>query len=127
MIIFLKGNSAEEIKIFLQTSNHNYFSNMNSQEKLNLFMPSLLLFFSYLMLRKKSFKIFFCAYFRYDRVEVLSGFINGLFLVVIAIFVFAEAFTRLFEPPEVKTERLLVSDGVKFYPVTICYHIFFYH
>ena len=52
----------------------------------------------------------FFFFFRYDRVEVLSGFINGLFLVVIAIFVFAEAFTRLFEPPEVKTERLLVSS-----------------
>lgn len=45
--------------------------------------------------------------FGYDRVEVLSGFINGLFLVVIAIFVFTEALGRLFEPPDVKTERLL--------------------
>ncbi|KAK7492536.1 hypothetical protein BaRGS_00016202 [Batillaria attramentaria] len=45
--------------------------------------------------------------FGYDRVEVLSGFINGLFLVVIAIFVFTEALARLFEPPDVKTERLL--------------------
>ena len=45
---------------------------------------------------------------RYDRVEVLSGFINGLFLVVIALFVFTEALARLFEPPEVNTERLLV-------------------
>ena len=40
--------------------------------------------------------------------EVLSGFINGLFLVVIAVFVFTEALARLFEPPEVNTERLLV-------------------
>lgn len=52
---------------------------------------------------------------RFDRVEVLSGFINGLFLVVIAIFVFAEAIARLFEPPEVKTERLLVSGGFSFF------------
>nr|KAG5703660.1 hypothetical protein BaRGS_002534 [Batillaria attramentaria] len=54
---------------------------------------------------------------RYDRVEVLSGFINGLFLVVIAIFVFTEALARLFEPPDVKTERLLVLsvDGVLSY------------
>ncbi|XP_022333860.2 proton-coupled zinc antiporter SLC30A5-like isoform X1 [Crassostrea virginica] len=43
----------------------------------------------------------------YDRVEVLSGFINGLFLVVIGIFVFTEALGRLVEPPEVSTERLL--------------------
>ena len=41
--------------------------------------------------------------------EVLSGFINGLFLVVIGIFVFTEALGRLVEPPEVSTERLLVS------------------
>ncbi|GFO13665.1 Zinc transporter 5-like [Plakobranchus ocellatus] len=57
-----------------------------------------------IMVRWKATRIFS---FGFDRVEVLSGFINGLFLVVIAIFVFAEAFTRLFEPPEVKTERLL--------------------
>ncbi|XP_062597786.1 proton-coupled zinc antiporter SLC30A5-like isoform X2 [Saccostrea cucullata] len=43
----------------------------------------------------------------YDRVEVLSGFINGLFLVVIGVFVFTEALGRLMEPPEVSTERLL--------------------
>ena len=39
---------------------------------------------------------------------MLSGFINGLFLIIIAVFVFTEALARLFEPPEVKTERLLV-------------------
>nr|XP_037272779.1 zinc transporter 5-like [Rhipicephalus microplus] len=44
---------------------------------------------------------------RYGRVEVLSGFMNGLFLVVIAFMVFSEAITRLFDPPQVKTERLL--------------------
>ncbi|XP_076443611.1 proton-coupled zinc antiporter SLC30A5-like [Babylonia areolata] len=45
--------------------------------------------------------------FGYDRVEVLSGFINGLFLIIIAVFVFTEALARLFHPPEVKTEKLL--------------------
>ncbi|KAL1431205.1 hypothetical protein MTO96_014587 [Rhipicephalus appendiculatus] len=45
--------------------------------------------------------------FGYGRVEVLSGFMNGLFLVVIAFMVFSEAITRLFDPPQVKTERLL--------------------
>lgn len=48
-------------------------------------------------------------YFRYDRVEVLSGFVNGLFLVVIAIFVFSESLHRLAEPPEIDTNRLLAS------------------
>ncbi|PVD20114.1 hypothetical protein C0Q70_20608 [Pomacea canaliculata] len=50
--------------------------------------------------------------FGYDRVEVLSGFINGLFLIVVGIFVFTEALTRLFEPPEVKTERLLTVSAL---------------
>ncbi|KAH3837247.1 zinc transporter 5-like [Dreissena polymorpha] len=48
----------------------------------------------------------------FDRVEVLSGFINGLFLMVIAIFVFSESLHRLTEPPEIDTNRLLaVSVG----------------
>lgn len=57
-----------------------------------------------IMSRWKATRIFS---YGYDRVEVLSGFINGLFLVVIGIFVFSEALHRLHEPPVVKTERLL--------------------
>ena len=41
--------------------------------------------------------------------EVLSGFVNGIFLVVISVFVFAAALQRLYDPPTVSTERLLVS------------------
>lgn len=51
---------------------------------------------------------------RYDRVEILSGFINGLFLMVIAFFVFTAAVTRMFDPPTIKTERLLVSLNLQF-------------
>ena len=36
----------------------------------------------------------------YDRVEILSGFVNGLFLVVISFFVFVTALGRLFDPIE---------------------------
>lgn len=43
----------------------------------------------------------------FGRVEILSGFVNGLFLVVISLFVFFEAFIRLFEPPEIKSEKLI--------------------
>ncbi|XP_064474768.1 proton-coupled zinc antiporter SLC30A5-like [Ornithodoros turicata] len=43
----------------------------------------------------------------YGRVEVLSGFVNGIFLVVVAFMVFSEAVTRIFDPPNVTTERLL--------------------
>jgi len=42
-------------------------------------------------------------------VEILSGFVNGIFLVVISFFVFLAAIQRLFDPPKVSTERLLVS------------------
>lgn len=45
----------------------------------------------------------------YGRVEVLSGFVNGLFLVVIACFVLGEAVVRLLDPPHISSERLLVS------------------
>jgi zinc transporter 5/7 len=45
----------------------------------------------------------------YGRLEILSGFVNGLFLVVISIFVFIEAVHRLFQPPEIKSEKLIVS------------------
>lgn len=45
----------------------------------------------------------------YGRLEVLSGFINGLFLVVISLFVFIEGFERLFEPPEINSAKLIVS------------------
>lgn len=47
--------------------------------------------------------------YRYGRVEVLSGFVNGLFLVVISVFVFVAGLQRLYDPPKVSTERLLVS------------------
>ena len=46
--------------------------------------------------------------FSYVRAEVLAGFVNGLFLVFIAFFIFSEAVERLFEPPEVKHERLFI-------------------
>ncbi|KAG7153318.1 Zinc transporter 5-like, partial [Homarus americanus] len=45
--------------------------------------------------------------FGYGRIEVLSGFVNGLFLTVIGLMVLYEAVGRLWEPPQVHTERLL--------------------
>ncbi|XP_037079954.1 zinc transporter 5-like [Pollicipes pollicipes] len=43
----------------------------------------------------------------YGRVEVLSGFVNALFLLVVAYMVFIEAVSRLLDPPVIKTDRLL--------------------
>lgn len=45
----------------------------------------------------------------FGRIEILSGFINGLFLVVISIFVFIEALIRLFDPPEIESGKLIVG------------------
>lgn len=50
----------------------------------------------------------------YGRVELLSGFVNGLFLVVVAFFVFYEAIGRLVEPPEINTNRLLIVSVAGF-------------
>lgn len=46
--------------------------------------------------------------FGYVRAEVIAGFVNGLFLLFIAFYIFTEAIERLFEPPEVKHERLFI-------------------
>ncbi|XP_064619343.1 proton-coupled zinc antiporter SLC30A5-like isoform X2 [Lineus longissimus] len=56
------------------------------------------------MSRWKATRIFS---YGYDRIEVLSGFINGLFLTTIAFFVFTTALGRVFDPPEINTDRLL--------------------
>ncbi|VDP12501.1 unnamed protein product [Soboliphyme baturini] len=45
----------------------------------------------------------------YGRLEILSGFVNALFLVIIASFIFFEGLLRIFDPPEVYTEKLLVG------------------
>jgi hypothetical protein len=44
----------------------------------------------------------------YSRVEVLSGFSNGIFLALISIFIVLEAIARLLHPPEMNTDRLLL-------------------
>ncbi|XP_049594353.1 proton-coupled zinc antiporter SLC30A5 isoform X1 [Syngnathus scovelli] len=65
--------------------------------------------FAALMTRWKATRIFS---YGYARVEILSGFINGLFLMVIAFFVFVESVTRLVDPPNIDTDMLTpVSVG----------------
>ncbi|EMP36535.1 Zinc transporter 5 [Chelonia mydas] len=62
-----------------------------------------------LMTRWKATRIFS---YGYGRVEILSGFINGLFLMVIAFFVFMESVARLVDPPDIDTNMLTpVSVG----------------
>ncbi|KAJ1796152.1 hypothetical protein LPJ59_003925, partial [Coemansia sp. RSA 2399] len=50
--------------------------------------------------------------FGYGRIEILSGFANGVFLMLISVSIFFEAIERLIYPPEMNTHRLLlVSFG----------------
>ena len=44
----------------------------------------------------------------FGRINVLSGFINGIFLVFISVSVFIESFHRFFEPKEVLMDKLLL-------------------
>lgn len=44
----------------------------------------------------------------YVRAEVLGGFVNGLLLLFIAVFIMFEAVERAIEPPEIKHERLFI-------------------
>ncbi|GAB5593763.1 hypothetical protein Unana1_08663 [Umbelopsis nana] len=48
----------------------------------------------------------------YNRVETLSGFANGVFLVLISISIISEAIQRLLDPPEMNTHRLLLVSFV---------------
>jgi zinc transporter 5/7 len=64
-----------------------------------------------LMSRWKPSRVFS---YGYSGVEVLSGFVNGLFLVVVAFFVFYEAIGRLLDPPEINTNRLLIVSVAGF-------------
>lgn len=50
----------------------------------------------------------------YRRAEVLAGFVNGIFLVFVAFFVFTESIERLMEPPEVSTDRLMLVSVLGF-------------
>lgn len=46
--------------------------------------------------------------FGYYRAEILAAFVNGLTLVLIALYIFYEAFQRFQAPPEVKSAPMLV-------------------
>ena len=44
----------------------------------------------------------------YDRVEVISGLFNGIFLVFVAFNVFCESIERIYEPQFVESHHLLL-------------------
>lgn len=76
--------------------------------QINFFFPQA--FYEKQMLQLCTSRVIkFYFFFRYGRVEILSGFVNGLFLMVIAFFVFVEAISRLIDPPNINTVMLAVS------------------
>ncbi|KAI9440478.1 hypothetical protein H4582DRAFT_1937084 [Lactarius indigo] len=48
----------------------------------------------------------------YGRIETLSGFANGIFLILISIFIIFEGIQRLLDPPEMNTNQLLLVSAV---------------
>lgn len=50
----------------------------------------------------------------YVRAEIMTGFLNGLFLVFIAFFILSEAIERMSAPPEIHHERLFVVSVLGF-------------
>jgi len=50
----------------------------------------------------------------YGRVQVLSGFVNGVFLCFIAVSIFFEAIKRIIDPPIILSERLLLVSVLGF-------------
>ena len=46
------------------------------------------------------------------RVEILAALLNGVFLILVAIYIFYEAYQRFSNPPEVKAGWMLVIAGV---------------
>ncbi|XP_004637059.1 zinc transporter 7 [Octodon degus] len=50
----------------------------------------------------------------YVRAEILAGFVNGLFLIFTAFFIFSEGVERALAPPDVHHERLLLVSVLGF-------------
>eukprot|EP00794_Sanderia_malayensis_P008180 gene8180-9057_t len=50
----------------------------------------------------------------YVRAEVMAGFVNALFLLFVAFFIFSEAVERAFHPPHVEHERLILVSILGF-------------
>ena len=79
-----------------------------------------------------SFAIWFAAKpatprktYGFYRVEILAALLNGVFLVLVALFVFYEAYERLLDPPEVRAElMLLVASGGLLANVASAYILF---
>ena len=55
----------------------------------------------------------------YARYEVLAGFVNAIFLVFVAVTVVLEGFERLYAPPEIHSEHLLMVRACARLPAAV--------
>ncbi|KAF4148562.1 Cation efflux family, partial [Phytophthora infestans] len=61
----------------------------------------------------------------YGRVEVLSGFLNSLLLLVVSFHLITEAASRFMDPPEVSTDHLLLTSTAGLFVNLV--GLFFFH
>ena len=48
----------------------------------------------------------------YHRVEIMAALVNGIILILVAVYIFYEAYQRIQDPPEVHTPLLLLVAGI---------------
>ncbi|KAL9647822.1 hypothetical protein ABK040_001313 [Willaertia magna] len=75
-----------------------------------------------IMSKWKSNSIYTYGYVRY---EYLSGFINGILLIFISIYILIESIHRLFDPPIVSTNQLLIVSIIGLF--INLYGVFHFH
>lgn len=49
---------------------------------------------------------------RYNRIETVAAYFNGVFLILISVSIVMEAIQRLIHPPEMNTQRLLLVSFI---------------
>lgn len=50
--------------------------------------------------------------FGYDRVEALSGFVNGIFLLFVVVEIISESFERIMNPQRVLPEKMIIVSTI---------------
>jgi len=63
----------------------------------------------------------------YDRLEILSGFTNGAFLLFVSVFIFVESFERLLEPEELHGHGRVIGVAILGLCVNVVGVLFFRH
>ncbi|RUS29484.1 cation efflux family-domain-containing protein [Jimgerdemannia flammicorona] len=116
--VILEGQDSRQIFFFLLLNLSYMFVQMTYgiwTNSLGLISDSIHMFFDCLALGVGLFASVMSKWranskfsYGYNRIETLSGFANGVFLVLISFSIVVEAIERLMHPPEMNTNRLLL-------------------